>query len=434
MKIIMNRFLLFIGVSLACISCNNAKKNIVDSIYIDSLLTNYSVPVTMLENEEALLFWKKKINPLQPGIVSESQYAASLVNRYYLTGAIQELISADSVLRLVDSIYDHKEAGVILSMAHIAQLQHRFQQADSLIYQAVKLGLKPYDEAAAVFDISFELGRYKLAETNLAKMKRPSDYGYNFRKAKLEHYNGKIDSAIAAMKRSIALSENNLHLRQAAISNTADLFLHAADLEKAYDYYIQSLSFSSSDLHSLVGIGWIALVHDHNDSLAEKIFLFVKNKTHLPDPLLKLEQVAEYRNDTVNEKKYALEFESIVTQPAYGNMYNKYLLILYSGILNNPVKALAIANAEILNRPTPQSYAWYVWALYKNNRLSEAEKYYKQFVSGKPLEGLELYWMGKYMAAINKPYNANQFFSLAEKNKYDLSPSMMKDLQIQLEK
>ena len=27
---------------------------------------------------------------------------------------------------------------------------------------------------------------------------------------------------------------------------------------------------------------------------------------------------------------------------------------------------------------------------------AEAEKIYKQHVSGKPLEGLELYWMGKY--------------------------------------
>jgi hypothetical protein len=430
----MKRFLFFIGISLVCASCNNNKKNIVDSLYIDSLLNKYSIPVTIRENEEALQFWKNKINPMQPGIVSESQYASRLVGRYYLTGAIQDIISADSVLHIIDSIYDHKEAGAILSMAHNAQMQHRFQQADSLTYEALKLGLKPYDEAAAIFDISFELGRYKLAETNLAKMKDPSDYGYNFRKAKLEHYNGNIDSAIAAMKKSIDLSENNLHLKQAAISNTGDLFLHAAQLQKAYDYYIQSLSFSSSDLHSLMGIGWIALVHDHNDQLAEKIFLLAKDKTQLPDPLLKLEQVAEYRMDTLNEKKYATAFEAVVTQPAYGNMYNKYLLMLYSGILNNPAKALNIAMAEIKNRPTPQSYAWYVWALFKNNRLPEAEKFYKQFVSGKPLEGLELFYMGKYMSAINKKYNADQFFRLAEKNKYDLSPSMMKDLQTQLEK
>jgi len=49
-------------------------------------------------------------------------------------------------------------------------------------------------------------------------------------------------------------------------------------------------------------------------------------------------------------------------------------------------------------------------------------------VSGKPLEGLELYWMGKYMQAQNKGFTAKQFFKAAYKNRYDLGPSMVNDL------
>ncbi|HQV01833.1 MAG TPA: hypothetical protein PLO59_11760, partial [Bacteroidia bacterium] len=117
----------------------------------------------------------------------------------------------------------------------------------------------------------------------------------------------------------------------------------------------------------------------------------------------------------------------------YGNMYNKYLVELYTGILNDPAKAAATAKKDIANRATPQTYAWYVWALYCNNKTAEAEKIYQQYVSGKPLEGLELYWMGKYMHGQGKGYNAQQFFKAAYKNRYDLSLAMVRDLEKDLE-
>ena len=131
--------------------------------------------------------------------------------------------------------------------------------------------------------------------------------------------------------------------------------------------------------------------------------------------------------------KYAGEFASIVSEPVYGNMYNKYLIELYTGILNDPAKAETIAAKELLNRFTPQTYAWYVWALYSNNNIAEAERAFQEHVSGKPLEGLELYWMGKFMQVQKRGYNAQQFFKAANKNPYDLSPGMVKDLKRSLE-
>jgi len=50
-------------------------------------------------------------------------------------------------------------------------------------------------------------------------------------------------------------------------------------------------------------------------------------------------------------------------KPEYGLMYDKYLIGLYTGILNNPSKAVEIAQKEIDSRKTPQTYAWYAWAL-----------------------------------------------------------------------
>ena len=426
----------FAGIAMLFLfaSCKNENKPIVSATFIDSLISNYSDSAIQTSIETDLQFWKGRINPANPGFVNEMRYAAGLVQRFRLNGDIHDMITADSILNAVDKLYNHKETGPNMALVTNSILQHRFKQADSLLQHAKKTGIKQYESAAVGFDVAFELGYYQMAEAGLKRIANPNDYGYNFRYAKLAHYKGQMDTAIAAMHRASEIAGTNISLKQAAFSNEADLNLHNGNLQQANNLYMQSIRINAADLHSIMGLGWIALVHDKNDSLAEKIFSFVHSKTKAPDVILKFLQVAETRRDTFMQIKYANEFVYIVTSPVYGNMYNKYVLELYTGILHNPAKAEAIAARELLNRTTPQTYTWYVWALYCNNKTAQAEKVYRQHVSGKPLEGLELYWMGKYMQAQNKGYNAQQFFKAAYKNRYGLSPSMVRDLENTLEK
>ena len=414
-------------------SCKEESKIIVSSIFIDSLISNYSDTALQTAVETDLQFWKGRIIPANPGLVNELKYASSLIQRFYLKGDITDVITADSILITADKAFNHKEPAPNMALVRNSILQHRFKDADSLLNQARIADIKKYESATTGFDVAFELGYYPLAETELKKIANPKDYGYNFRHAKLAHYKGEMDTAIAAMHRASMLADGIISLRQAALSNEADLNLHSSNLQKANELYVESIRLNATDLHSIMGLGWIALVHDKNDSLAEKIFRFVKSKTKAPDVIFKLVQLADASGDSALQKKYADEFVGVVTTPVYGKMYNKYLLELYTGILHEPAKAEAMAARELLNRATPQTYAWYVWALFTNNKITEAEKIYQQHVSGKPLEGLELYWMGKYMQGQNKGYNAQQFFKAAHKNRYDLSPSMVSDLENMLE-
>jgi len=105
---------------------------------------------------------------------------------------------------------------------------------------------------------------------------------------------------------------------------------------------------------------------------------------------------------------------------------------LYTGILWDPSRAEQIAKGELENRATAQTYAWYAWSLFSNNKKKEAYDQFVKHVSGRPLEGLELYWMGKMMQGMNKGYNAEAFFKAAYNNKYDLSPAIFRDLGKQL--
>lgn len=401
--------------------------------FIDSLLSNYTQPEAYKANETDIRFWENRIDPKNPGLVNELRYGAALIQRFHLSGDIADVFSADSLLHIADAAFAHKEPSPNMALVHNSILQHRFKQADSLLNEARKAEVKRYDAISTSFDVAFELGQYLLAETELKKITDYKDYGYNFRYAKLAHYKGELDSSIEAMHRAAEIAGTSIPLKQAALSNEADLNLHSRNLQRANDLYMRSIRLSAADLHSIMGLGWIALVHDKNDSLAEKIFRFVQSKTKAPDVLFKLVQVADARGDSTMQKKNAQQFVDIVTAPVYGNMYNKYLLELYTGILNEPAKAEVLTKKELLNRSTPQTYAWYVWALYSNNNIAEAQKIYEEHVSGKPLEGVELYWMGKFMQGLKKGYNAQQFFKAAYNNRYDLSPAMVKDLEKGLE-
>lgn len=140
-----------------------------------------------------------------------------------------------------------------------------------------------------------------------------------------------------------------------------------------------------------------------------------------------------YRRNNKRQQEYAAGFIRITSDSLYGKMYNKYLIDLYTGILPDPQKAIKLAQQEINDRPTPQSYTWYAWSLYCNNEKDKAWKIYKGFVSGKRLEALELYYMGKMMQGMGKSYNAKEFFNAAWKNKYDLDPQKQETIRKAME-
>jgi hypothetical protein len=359
------------------------------------------------------------------------KYAASLSMRFHLFGDIRDIKEADSTICKLDADFNHHEAAAQLFLMRNDILQHRFTESEKWLEKAKGNGLKNYDLLTSTFDVDFELGKIFSAASALKELKA-DDYGYYFRRSKMDHLNGLLDSSIHAMERAALLEKGSPYLEQLALSNAADLLIHAGEIKNAAGLYMQCIRMNGADFHSLSGLGWIALIADHNDSLAEKIFSFIREKNKLPDALYRLSLVAESRGDSTMERKYAEAFVLQATDTVYGNMYNKYLIELYTGILKNPVKAEDLAKRELGNRSTAQTHAWYAWTLFFNNKKQAALDQFQKNISGMPLEGLELYWMGKLMRGLNKEYNANAFFEAALTNKYDLAPGIQHDLEISL--
>jgi uncharacterized protein HemY len=411
-------------------ACQKKDSTIVEQSFIDSLIQHYTLSKAELTNRDDLIFWQRRMVSIPENFSNGPKYASALASRFRLYGDIHDLLKADSLIKESNIANQEKEGDIFLSMAGFAIQQHQFNQAATFVDKAKKISDNKYGITLLQFDVAFETGLYQWALTTLKALGDDRSYGNFFRKAKYEHYSGSLDSSISYMLKAAERATNSPALKQAALSNAGDLCIHKGDLQQAYALYKKSIETDAADHHSLTGIGWIALVYDKNDSLAERIFSFIHQHTKSPDILLKMEQLAEFRMDSIAIKKYAEEFaKQSSNQPLYGNMYNKYLIALYAGVLNDPAKAVVIAEQELKNRSTPQTNAWYAWALLQNNQKEKAASIFKSSVSGKPLEGLELYYMGKLMQSMDKGYNAEQYFKAAYKNRYDLSPEQVRDLE-----
>jgi hypothetical protein len=279
------------------------------------------------------------------------------------------------------------------------------------------------------FDLYFETGQYDSAAGILSTMKANKDYEYYYRLSRMEERNGRPDSAIFDMLKAAYLAKTNNYLKQLALSSAAGLYIDQGDWQRANDLYMYCINLNPADFHSIMGLAWIALTRDRDDSLSEKTLQFVLSHFSAPDPLFKLSQVEEARHDSAAEKKYALDFAARVADSGYGNMYNNYLLDLYTGILEDSARGEAIAENETRDRPAPQSFAGYAWALYKDNKEDRAMQVFDADVSGRPLGAIEWYWMGKLLKAMKKGPQAAQFFDSARKKPYRLSPGKLKDLE-----
>ncbi|MES1218616.1 MAG: hypothetical protein ABUT20_24140 [Bacteroidota bacterium] len=409
------------------VSCRG-RSPLIGLSFADSLTSTYSDTQLLNSNDREIRFWKNRIDTIEPGKINEAKYAGALVTRFRYTGKIDYVFTAESIYTRIDSVYRHRIPDPLLQLLSIEILRHRFSNADTLLERAKALGIEQYIEHNVSFDVLFELGRWNEAAFHLKSLKYYRDYNYYFRKAKYEHLLGHTDSALASIRRAVALASQP-SLKALALSSAGDLLLHTGQFSEATQNLKSALHLNPADLHTLLGIGWVALIHDCDSVLAGQIFRFAAKRNILPDPYFKLYQLAQWRKDSEQELYFAREFAMRASRPEYEGMYNRYLIELYAGILNTPEKAERIAWEELRNRATPQTFAWYAYALLSNNKKIEAYRVFENKISGKPLEAVELYYCGKVLKANGKGYDANACFNAALDNRTDLSPSMLTDIQ-----
>jgi tetratricopeptide (TPR) repeat protein len=120
--------------------------------------------------------------------------------------------------------------------------------------------------------------------------------------------------------------------------------------------------------------------------------------------------------------------------PGYKTMYAAYLAEIYAEDRTKMAASLAIANQEIVNRPTSQSYDLQAWALLNMGNQKEALSIIENFVDGRTSEPIALYHSGMIYLANNKLENAKKNLEEAKASSFELGPVVTSRIQKALQK
>ena len=158
----------------------------------------------------------------------------------------------------------------------------------------------------------------------------------------------------------------------------------------------------------------------------------MQEKHPVPDYDLLLSEIAAFEQNNQAKNNYLASFVDKVSNPAYGDMYNKYLFTIMSDELNDHSTALSIAQREIGNRPTPQSYELLAWSFYKNGQINEAVKIAESRIINKTFEPDALYHIGLLLKKSGRPKLAKQYLSEALESSFELGPVTASEIKAEL--
>jgi tetratricopeptide (TPR) repeat protein len=275
------------------------------------------------------------------------------------------------------------------------------------------------------FDVMMELGKYYAARKALNSLTDKKSFEYLIREAKYkDHAEGNLDEAIRLMEQAFEVVKSNPVGWLWTKSNLGDMYGHANRFSESYQCYLEVLAKDPHYYHALKGIAWLAFSHDRDAEQAKEILLFLKQQHPVPDYDLLLAEIASFQGDKIANTRHLSNYLSATQNALYGGMYNKYTFSLQSGELNNPQRALQIAQQEVHNRPTPEAFSWLAWAYCQNGDVNKAMQTARYFVENKCFEPNAQYYLGMIYKAGGNEAAARKYLKAAKESAYELGPAV----------
>lgn len=374
--------------------------------------------------------WNSKIRPDSMQLTSFGIVGGEY-NRYFQqTGDIEFLKKAEKSLKKAVDIANIGKPGFYRSLARNYISQHRFKEALQLADSAATIGGDKNEIYSLYFDLHMELGNYTLAEQCLDSLKNMSDFGYMIRIAKWNDYKGDLDTTINFMEKARTKAElsKNKDLMLWSYTNLGDYYGHAGRIQDSYNHYIKALEINPNNAYAKKGIAWIVFSNDKNGVEAIRILDSVTKTYNAPDYFLLKAEIADYMGDDMVRTKNLDEYFTRVKNGAYGDMYNAYNLGLYIGETKQYDSALLLAQREVANRPTPESYSWLGYSLLKNGDKEKAMNIMDTYVYGKTFEPALLFQAAEVYKANNKNDRVKELKEELIGAIYELGPSMEKQV------
>jgi len=110
-------------------------------------------------------------------------------------------------------------------------------------------------------------------------------------------------------------------------------------------------------------------------------------------------------------------------------MYNKYLINIYTEDRQEYDKALAIAEIEVSNRPTTETYSWLAWVHFKMGDKQKAYELVKKYVLGKDFEPGSQLHAAYILKAQGETSKAKKLMSDCLESSFELGPVTTEEIR-----
>jgi predicted Zn-dependent protease len=427
MQFIKTILLLFI-ISLITFSCIDKTKQVTNAQDYDKYLAVNENKSKNLVNKD-LKFWSEKLKKNPTQYIYLSPIASNEGQLFCQTGNIDYLKKQEEKLKRLNIKTTYTNAGYLRSAARNFITQHRFKESLELLLKAEKNGEKLKATQKMLFDVYLELGNAKEAKKYLNKIKNFRNFDYLIRLSKWSDYKGDLKNAINYMESAIKIAEfsKNINLKKWVYTNIADYYGHSGEIKKSYNHYLKALEINPSEAYAKKGIAWIVYSYEKNPNEALRIMNSLDNQ--LPDYYLLKAEIAEFQNNKKEKKENIEKYLAMVNNPKYGDMYNKYTILLCGEDLNDFDKALNLSQREINNRPTTQSYDLLAWTYYNKGEIKKALKIINKHVVNKTSEPEALYHITTIFKANNMDINQSDIIELKESS-YELGPILSQKIKL----
>ena len=422
---------LFILLVLLLAACDEARRPVANFADYEKYVIN-SLLVDHDPHEKELEFWNERLLKNPNDESSILKLAGLHSEKFRTSGFAGNIQLSDSLYKLVLNQYREGNAEILQSLATNAIAQHKFSEAKS--YAEKALGVKDKKAASLLIlaDVSLEVGDYARANQILHQFKNKNSFAYLIRKAKVKDHEGMGDSAIACMEKAYSRIKGNKELSQWTLSNLADMYGHAGKVQAAYDTYLEVLRINPAYHHALKGIAWICISHDGNLRDARKIINALATRTFMPESHLWLAIISEMKNNEYQKKQHLDNFKSLVSGKDYKSMYKKYLTLIEAEEYN-PVIAVKMAEEEIKNRPTPDSFDLLAWSYYQQRDFKKALDIATRKVKDQTFEPQALYHLGMIYLANGDDMIAKEYLKTALDSEFELGPPVTNRIKFALQ-
>ncbi|MBZ9627455.1 hypothetical protein LB450_05020 [Psychroflexus sp. CAK1W] len=347
------------------------------------------------------------------------------------TGHIEYLKKAEQSLEKAVEIANIDKEKYYRSLARNYISQHRFKEALVYADSAAVLSRNIPATQHLLFDVHMELGNYTKADSIKKRFADPEDFDYIIRAAKWNDYVGKLDMTLMYMEKAKEKAEasNNRSKLLWVYSNLADYYGHDGRIQDSYEHYLKTLEIDSSNAYAKKGMAWIAFSNDKTSDEANRILDSVLTAHESPDYYLLKAEIAEFENDKTAKKEAMDSFWNLANIPAYGSMYNTYKIEVLAEDPATQKEALALAEQELKNRATPETYHLLALAHLVNGHNKKALEIINTHVADKTFEPTALLTMARVYKANRMPDKVEDLKEELLEAGYEMGPVKLREIR-----